>query len=242
MYRGIVRLTVAVILVVGFSNVFGEVVARTDRNGNYLSTQVIAEAGTEAAKIWAPRGRTARALRYAVPLNPDGDLTGDLIPSYAEGELDQGSWVVWSRGTGAGYDLAYSRWYRGGWSAIRWIEDLSTEADEMDPMIDLDPAGVPYIVWWTEAEGRGTVHMTRFLETRWMDPLQLSSDSTDARNPIVSVTSLGIIYVQFETPEGLMTQTIRLTHPDTITDDINPVGLFEISGRPGTTEVAPSGK
>ena len=224
-----------------FTTVFAEVVARTDRNGDYVSTQVFAKLDPLGTKIWAPRGRSARALRYAVALNPDGDRNGDLAP--AIGESDAGlseSWVIWSRFNGGGYDLAFSRWDRGDWSAIDWVSELATEVDELDPRIDISAFGTPYIAWWSEVEGVGSVYVSRYLESRWLSPFTISLEGVDSRHPEMAMGYNGVLYVQYQTEEGSVVQTIRITEPDTITDDINPVGLFELYGRPGPTGIRPN--
>lgn len=245
-YRGIARTAVVVAVVVTgittISSVFAEVVARTDRNGDYVSTQVFAKQDPLGEKVWARRGRTARALRYAVALNPDGDRNGDLAP--AIGEADEGpyaSWVVWSRFNGGGYDLAFSRWDRGDWSAIDWVAESATETDELDPRIGIASNGTPYIAWWSEVEGVGSVYVSRFLETRWLTAFEISLEGVNARHPELFMGYNDVLYVQYQTDEGSVIQTIRVTEPGTITDDINPVGLFELYGRPGPTGIGPSG-
>ena len=91
-----------------------EVSARFDRQGEYVTTQVLSGSlFASERKIWAPRGR---GHRWNAVLNPYGDANGDLYPTVVEADsAPHFPVVIWSSFNGLEYDLAWSRWSKHGW-------------------------------------------------------------------------------------------------------------------------------
>jgi hypothetical protein len=178
-----------------------EVAAETDSVGNYIRTAVFASASVKKLKIWCVQ--RPRALYY--PLNPEGDLNGDLWPSISENPFDSNhSWVTWSRYTGAGYDLAWSRWMPGGWAPTEWVEDPqpASAGDDLDPNATFNSQGRPYLVWWRNEGGIGTVYLSLFLVTRWMPGFPVSDVGVDSRLPTVTMLDDSRARVEYDTPGG----------------------------------------
>jgi hypothetical protein len=208
----------------GSATARAEVSAEIDALGNYLRTVVLSNASVKNPKIWS--SHHARALY--VPLNPGGDLNGDLYPAIVEDPLQfNHPWVVWSRFDGSEYSLAWSRW-SGGWEPIQWIgtAGISTAGNDLDPALTLDPSGRPYVAWWRDEQGVGRVYLSLFLDTRWMDPLVVSEVGVDSRYPSVAVQG-ELIVVRYETPGGTVQQVLALSNRDSINDDITPFERFD---------------
>src|SRR5262245_57853978 len=91
-----------------------EVSAEVDAFGNYVRTVLVTNSSARRQKIWSPfRSRATRLM-----LNSGGDSSGDLWPTIVESPLDGKPWVVWSRFDGSDYDLAWSRFKDGAWTAV----------------------------------------------------------------------------------------------------------------------------
>jgi len=205
----------------------GEVSAETDLSGKYIRTMVSANASVKNLRIWTV-GRT-RPTYW--PLNPAGDVTGDLWPYIAESPTqDRWPWVAWSRFNGRDYDLVWSRWTAQGWTPVADVEAASPSADALEASMAFDPEGRPLLVWLTRGDdGRGHVDLSLFLNSRWMSPFRVSDWNEDALNPSIVVRSDGTIEVSYDTPRGRVTRTIKFARPSTITDDITPFGTLTVS-------------
>ncbi len=224
--RTVLAVLGAVVLAVG-GEARAEVRAVTDRDGNYSMTRVLLRPAGGAhrlvgsdrdAGVWRPLGRGAGART----LNPDGDRHGDLWPLIAEpGQAPHHPWVVWSRLNGAGYDLVFSRWTGGGWSAVAWLWP-GIPGDDLDPSVAFDAAGRPYVAWWNESAGRGQVFLTALLGSEWTVPLRISAEGVDARHPLLALDGTSLV-VRYRTPEGIAEYALLLLVPASITDDINPL-------------------
>ncbi len=204
-----------------------EVSARTDRRGNYVTTQVVPVGPSGERHVWSVR---ARAYRMNSALNPSGDANGDLWPTIAESPSDpHHPLVVWSRFNGENYDLAYSRWREGGWEPVKWLTDQKIAGDDLDAEVVFDPSGRPYVVWWTESDAPAQVHLSFYIAGSWLPALLISDSEVDSRHPSVEVEQDGKLKVVYDTPQGAVTQFVVLGSPDTITDDINPQSCIYIS-------------
>ncbi len=233
MRRGLM-LTVLVASGLGLSSATrAEVRAITDRNGNYKMTRVLTQhvenhrtVTHRVPGVWSPVGRGTGPQT----LNPNGDRIGDLWPTISEPRVGpRFPWVLWSRLNGAHYDLVWSRWSRPGWSAPQWLVLEGVRGDDLDPDVVFDAKGRPYVVWWTEDNGQGTVFFSVFLGNRWMPPLRISDASMDARHPDLRLEQDGLS-IRYRTPAGRVEYKLQLHHPASITDDIDPLG-FGPSGR-----------
>lgn len=212
------------LLLCGATTVLAEVVAKTDRFGQYITTQIIATGSSENPKIWTVRGRGGR---HDTALNPDGDLYGDLWPTIAEGPAAPfHPWVLWSRSNGADYDLVWSNWTADGWGPVAWVRPTVSPGDDLDPRVAFDSTGRPFLVWWSEEQGQGTVFLSMFLVTRWMSPFRVSDGQTDARYPELAFRGDGVAEVTYTTPHGPRVQPVGINRPDTITDDIDPYAII----------------
>lgn len=199
-----------------------EVSAETDAYGNYVRTTILSQASVRQCRIW-------RVLRRhvwgAYPLNPDGDRNGDQFPTIGENpENHNYPWAMWSRFNGYDYDLAWSRWERGGWTSIQWVGDNPEPGDDLGPALAFDTTGRPYAAWWRDDGGTGTVYLSMFLVTRWMTPFAISEAEVDSRYPAVAFLPDGSLQVRYQTATGPEVRIIGLTFPDTITDDFTPFG------------------
>jgi hypothetical protein len=230
---------IALLAATGYAfEVRAEVAAETDVSGNYLRTAIVAGASTKRLKIWSVT--RLRPLSYA--LNPGGDVNGDLWPLVAENPHDANRpWVVWSRYTGAGYDLAWARWLQTGWTRPAWVEEPGEAAhgDDLDPRVAFASTGRPYLVWWRNEGGIGRVYLSIFLESRWMAAYPVSSEGVDSRSPGIVLLDDGRMQIDYDTPAGHVVDFVTLNRPLSITDDIDP--MARINGGASGSTVPPAG-
>lgn len=201
---------------------WGEVSAELDIHGKYFKTSVLANSSDKNVKIW----KIQRQKDSIIPLNPDGDSSGDLWPVIAENPLlENYPTVVWSAFNGNDFDLAWSKWDGTGWTAISWVEKKYSSLDDLDPdlALDLSDGGRPYLCWWRDSYGTGEIYMSIFLHSAWMAPFLVSDPGTDSRYPEISVLEDGMIEIMYEDPEGPETRYVVFNHPATITDDLDPL-------------------
>jgi hypothetical protein len=207
-----------------------EVAAELTDDGAYRRTVVLGNASEKNFKVW----HVSRAAEHAVPLNPQGDLNGDLWPVILEvPQDDHRPWVVWSRFNGTDYDLAWSRWRAdGGWTDISWVTLVpAMPGHDLTPNLDhSNRDGRPYVVWANESGAGSEVYLSMFLSTRWMQPYRVSDVGENAAYPKVDVLDDDTVEVTYETPAGPRTRTVRFVRPATITDDANPFEYFQMNG------------
>ena len=139
----------ALVLAALGSEVRAEVAAEVDAFGKYLRTVVVSSASAKNMKIWAPQ-RPRVWGRF--PLNGSGDLNGDLWPVIVENPVEGNHpWVLWSRFSAADFDMAWSRWSNGAWTAVAWLDPGGpTPGDDLDPHVALDrnpPLLVQMVLW-----------------------------------------------------------------------------------------------
>ncbi|HZN55750.1 MAG TPA: sialidase family protein [Candidatus Polarisedimenticolaceae bacterium] len=204
-----------------------EVSAETDAFGNYLRTVIFTTASVKSnLRIWAIN----RVKLNYHPLNPAGDLTGDLFPLVAENAAQQRwPWVVWSRFNGHDYDLVWSRWMGTAWSPVSTIEPGPGPDDAVDPAIAFDAGGRTHMVWLSRGTGAAQVNLSIFLSTHWMMPFRVSDTTDDAFAPSITVLPDGTIQVTYDTARGTVTKLIKFAKPRTITDDITPFNTLSIT-------------
>jgi hypothetical protein len=202
-----------------------EVRVVTDRDGDYRTTRVLQNGRQESVWSLMRRGASGRAL------NPLGDRNGDLFPTIRENRVaPYHPWVVWSRLNGAQYDLAWSRWTGVEWQPTRWIDPANASpGDDLDADLDFNETGRPFVAWWRDEDGTGRVFLSVFLSTTWMKPFAVSAPDVDGRFPSLEVLAPQEVVVRYDTPQGLVEQTVVLELPDTITDDINPLDFVYTS-------------
>jgi hypothetical protein len=203
-----------------------EVSAQTDAVATYIRTVIFSNASAKNFRIW-----TVSRVRFGYfPLNPNGDLTGDLWPTIAENPGNQRwPWVFWSHFDGQTFDLVWSRWNGTGWMATSNVA-AAAGRDELDPRVSFDGHGRPHLAWVSSGvAGPDHVYLSVFLATRWMMPFQVSDPNEDAQNPDVVVQPDGTIVVTYDTPAGHVTRTVRFVHPLTITDDITPFSTVSVT-------------
>jgi hypothetical protein len=209
----------------GVGDAAAEVRVRTNVHGEYDAVQVLvlgSRGSRGSTRVWSAFGRGAG--RFA--LNPDGDRRGDGWPTVVESaQAPYLPWVVWSRYNGTDYDLVWSRWTSGSWTPIRWVGERSDlPGDDIDADFGFDEQGRPYLAWWAEEGGEGKVYFSFFLVSRWLEAMPLSVSGVDSRNPTVDVVGPGYVKVRYDTPDGPIERTVKLTSIDSITDDVNPLG------------------
>ncbi len=207
-----------------------EVAAETDAYGNYVRTTILAQSSVRQVRIWKAVRRHAFGVHA---LNPEGDRAGDQYPAIAENPASGNHpWAVWSRFNGADFDLVWSRWTSGEWSAIGVVEEAAAPGDDLGPQVVFDGGGRPYLAWWREDENGGRVFLSFFLVTHWMAPVAISDPGVDSRNPRLGVQADGSVVVEYDTPAGKEARVVSVFFPATITDDINPFPTVR-RGTPG---------
>lgn len=212
-----------------------EVAAEIDATGNYLRTVVTTNSSLRNLRIWSVN--KIRPLFY--PLNPQGDVSGDLWPVIAENPTDGRKPVVaWSRFNGTDFDLAWSRWTASGWTPVQWVEGQPAVAgDDVDPSLTFSAEGRPHIAWWRNERGTGRVYLSLFLVSRWMAAYPVSDAGVDSYDPVVTVLPDGKIRVEYTTAAGRVTRVLAFTRPDTITDDVTPMDRFTITESTTSPEI-----
>jgi len=220
--RSLLAAVVLLLVATGMAiDVRAEVAAETDTAGNYVRTVVLTSATNRALKIWS----VERAWPHLAPLNPGGDLNGDLWPALAEDPNQYlRPWVVWSRSTGTDYDLAWSRWTPDGWTGTAWVEEPAAAriGDDLDPDLKFDGRGLALLVWWRNEGGTGRVYATAFQDVGWMPAFLVSDGGVDSRSPRITVLPDGRVLVAYYTPAGRVVRDLSSYVPLTITDDLDP--------------------
>lgn len=213
---------------------WGEVRVRTGRHGDYRMTQILTGGVRSEGRIW---GAVSARPDSRLALNLEGDWNGDLWPRIAESNASpHHPWAVWSRYNcnGREYDLAWSRWAPSGWEPIAWVDQQGLSGDDLDADLAFDPEGRPYVVWWRDEGGQGRIYLSLFLVNRWMAPYAVTDGSIDSRFPIVELTADADtpIRVEYETPEGIVSQLVTFDEPVTITDNIDPLDHLRMEHEP----------
>ena len=206
-----------------------EVRVHTSSTGEYERTTIIPGGPPWDPGIWNTRGRSRGLRRGSTVLNPLGDRFGDLVPTITEGsQAPRHPWAVWSRFNGSDYDLVYSSWTYG-WSRIKRVTQTPLSGDDLDASMVFSRAGQPLVAWWNRdvVDGHGTVYFSMFLETRWLDPFQISDDSVGGRHPSIEIEN-GAVVIRYDSDDGLtrMSYQLPMFDPTTITDDIDPQSTF----------------
>lgn len=210
-----------------------EVSIRADRDGAYLGTNLIVGSPTSTDSIWSPRRIRAKSAQVAQVLNPEGARLGDLWPAVGEPSASpRFPWVVWSRFRDGDHDLVWSRWNGQAWDPTRWVVDFAMSGSDLDPALRFDESGRPWLVWWRETADGAEVLLSFFLGHGWMTPFNVTPLDQEGRYPAIVETFPGGLVIEYETPEGTVQQTVSISDPGTITDDINPQTCIALKGEP----------
>jgi len=69
------------------------------------------------------------------------------------------------------------------------------------------------------------VYFSMFVETGWLEPLQISDDSIGGQHPSIGIED-GTIVIRYDSDDGSLRISYQfpLLDPTTITDDIDPQG------------------
>lgn len=228
MLRGL-TLTLLFVLLLSALPASAEVSVRFDRQGEYVTTQVLSGSiFASERKIWTPRGRGGH--RWNAVLNPYGDANGDLYPAVVESaSTPHYPMVIWSGFNGLEYDLVWSRWSKHGWQPITWVAGSDGLGDDLDPDGVFDSQGRAYVVWWRDEPQGGRIYVSTLIGARWSTPCLVSDAEMDSRYPALTVEPDDTLTVRYETPEGPVTSLMVFSLPDTITDDINPQVMIKSS-------------
>ena len=195
----------------------GEVSAKLDESCTYVG-MIIKYSGSSPPRIWSAPAPTASRR----PLNPTGDILGDLAPVVAENPANSNlPWVVWPHPNGGDLDLVFSRWTGTGWTPAQFVQ-LDNFTNEYDPRLVFNSSGRPYMVWWSSDGQTGTVYFSMFLETRWMTPVTVSLAGSDGRRPSLKILDDQHVLVVYDGVFGREERELSLPYCDSITDDIDP--------------------
>ena len=205
--RSLTAATVVLLLALGAAPAARcEVAAETDAFGRYVRTSVYTQSALRQVKIWRIVRRNMPGVH---PLNPTGDRFGDQYPAVAENLRDHRYPVaVWSRYNGLDFDLVWSRFTGTAWTPVQWVGTGFEAGDDVQPFISFDVTGRPYVAWWRDEEGVGTVYVSFFLVTRWSAPIQVSDTGTDSRAPRMVPMAGSNMRVDFRTPSGLESRIV----------------------------------
>ncbi|MCP3982422.1 MAG: hypothetical protein GY716_24230 [bacterium] len=219
-----------VLCVVSTVETRAEVSARTDRDGNYVTTQVAPLGTGSSPQVWSVR---SKRFQRSMVLNSRGDYFGDSWPKVFENSsAPYHPWVLWTRPAAGGLEMMYSRWNPGGWERPDFVQFNTTRGSDGEPGVGFDEFGRPYLVWTRLEEGVGRIYVSVFLVTRWTDGFLVSDHDMDSRTPTIQVRGEGHLSIQFETSDGTFSQDVLFLDPVTITDDINPQNHFSLNGSP----------
>ena len=148
---------------------------------------------TPAGKVWSPvrRGVDARYL-----LNPDGDRTGDGLPSFARNPATRMPEAVWARSLGD-YEIAFSAFEGDGWRPVAVL--TGNDCNDILPRLAFDPWGNRFITWASTGEVPG-VHLLAGPARGhgFSAPLRLSETDTPARAPAAAVLPDGLVLIAFQ--------------------------------------------
>lgn len=215
----------AVILITGGGDSRAAVTVELSQQGEYVRTLIVSKASVSRQHVWTTFDNDF-GLRA---LNPLGDLNGDLWPAIIEDPTSgYHPWLVWSRFNGRDYDLGWSRWTAEGWRKIDWVEERSRLGDDLDPNLQIDTGGRPYVAWWTDEGGVGRIYFSMYLDSRWMSGRLVSDQITDSRYPSMKINEDGSVIVTFDTPEGPQSKIVAVASGISINDDLDPVNNLTV--------------
>lgn len=210
-----------IVLLLGAGSARAEVVARTDRLGNYVGTEIVTSDKRGAPVVW---GASGRVTREGFVLNPEGDVNADLWPVVAESPFGaHHPWVVWSRFNGEDYDLVWSRWNGQDWQTVQPVVSEPTPGHDLDPSLTFDGNGRPQLTWSVDREGVSEVLYSTWRNRRWTTPLVVSEMGVDSRYPVIVGFGPGSVDIEYTTPDEVVVKRVVFSVPGTITDDINPM-------------------
>jgi hypothetical protein len=125
---------------------------------------------------------------------------------------------------------------------MRTIEEPPGNDSDLDPRMAMDTAGTPFLVWWRDAGiegGKGRVFLSVYLNDRWMSSYPVSHAGVDSAHPSVELVDDQTLRVEYDAAGQRVSQLVTFTRPVTITDDVNPLGLFTNLGQPVSVQQRP---
>jgi hypothetical protein len=202
-----------------------EVSAKLDAHGHYSCMIFRYTPGSGGGRVWSVSSPATNRR----PLNPFGDIRGDLAPTVLEnGAQSNYPIAVWAHPSGGDYDLVYSQWLGTAWSGIRHVH-AHTAGNEFEPMMTFNSGGQVFLVWWRNDQGQGSVYFSMLNGIQWTDPLRISPMRVDARHPTVTALTDTVIRVTYETSAGTVSRDVILSRSESITDDIDPKYQIDLS-------------
>jgi hypothetical protein len=238
----LIRIVLVLSLVSTIIPAKAEVSAEVDDTGVYSSLVLKTRVTAKKSRIWSvQKGAAGRNI----PLNQDGDAMRDSLPVFVEDHTNRNyPHLVWSRFNGHDFDLVWSDWTATGWNLPKWVEWDTRPGNDLDPGLTIGDDGRLFLVWWNDENGVGKVYFSFFLQTRWSPPTLISDWEVHSHHPGVEILDDSRIQVNYQTPDGMISEIILLIRPNTITDDIDPVdhlsteplNLYEIDPADDTEE------
>ena len=214
------------LVLIGAAGLFdakSEVSARVDETGQYIG-MLIRINNSASRRIWAS-GMVTVDRR---PLNPTGDILGDLAPTVVENPANSNyPYAFWAHPNGGDYDLVFSRWTGAGWSPTQFVQS-DNFTNEFEPRAAFSSTGRPFLVWWSDENGVGSVYFSMFLQTRWMTPIRVSAVGVDSRHAEAVIFDDLTVGVFYDIPNGHVWRMVTIPDRNTITDDIDPKIRSEI--------------
>jgi hypothetical protein len=176
-----------------------------------LSVGSIRQEGTMTASTLAPRPFAAPASRLA-PRKADPE---DGPPAVLVSPVTGATVVVWSRRSGAGFDLVASTFARGAWTEPRIV--AGSPQNERDPQLVAAPDGTAYLLYWVDGPApRVLVRQASADLSAWSAPTPVSGDGEIASRPagIVRDGVLHVVYERHDLGLGRAPTTIVLARRD----------------------------
>ena len=134
-------------------------------------------------------------------LNPEGTANGDGEPSFVRNTVSGLPIVSWARNSAQGFDVVVSAFANGAWSTPYVV--AGSAANELDPDVFLDAAGIVHIVYWVDDGTSQTVFHVQASSslTGWSAPEPVSGPGEAACRP-VGIVHAGVVRVVYEVHTG----------------------------------------
>jgi hypothetical protein len=168
-------------------------------NGAYVRTFYLTRGSGASKRVWA---QVRPYVRQDHLLNPLGDLQGDLAPFIRQHPATRQPWVVWPLNNGNLKQIAFSTWDGQKWTVPEAVSPLSAPVpyDDLEPYLDFDAAGAPYLVW-SRREPTARVFFSTLRNGRWTPAMPISPKAIDARNPTLGFRGTQAV-ITYQTPTG----------------------------------------
>ncbi len=141
-----------------------------------------------------------------IVLNPEGTTNGDGPPSML-GNPSGLNIVAWAKNSSTGYDVVYSRFANGAWSAPEVL--AGSPVDEQDPFLLQGPDGAIHLFYWEAGTALRVMYKKASPDlSSWTPPVQISEEGLPACRP-AAVFHQGVLYVTYEVHDYGYGQTPR---------------------------------